>query len=642
MAKKKASPVRISKTAPPPADNTAWMLPAALLLGLVVRVAYLIFSHQSPFFEPLLLDPGYYHHWALRIAGGEISPPSVFYGLPLFPYVLALLYKLTGASLWATKIFQILLGLVTIFFVYRTGEKLGSRLAGGIAAMLTAVYGPLFFHEAVLIPENLAVPLYAASFYYACGFFEKPTAKKGAVLGVLFGLAALTKAGIMLFIPVFAVMLILRQKKAKAPLMPVWACLAVFVLTLAPVTAHNFFRGKDTVLLTSHAGFNFYVGNNPLSEGTFVSIPGTGSSVESQIAGSRAIAERELGRPLKPSEVSKYWSDKAMDFIRQNPGRFLELCVKKFILFFDSREISDVNDYSFEKEFNPMLRFPWPGFALLGPLFILGLMLPLRRSRLAGLVYAWIGAYLVGLITFFINARYRLPMLAIFLPLAGLAVVELIETVKAARWGRLGAALAILAAAAGFTQLHPVGADVSLRYVNAGDAYFEKHGYNEAIDYYKKALAEDPESAKANLAMGMVLAKLGKADEAKDYFLKSIVTNPSSQAYNNLGLWYYDHQDVDAAEKAFNKAMELDPSSSQPYNNLGMIYGNAGRLDDAIRMLRKSVEVNPSSTKAYVNLGLALYKEGQRQEGVECWRKVLEIEPGNADARKLLSMVGAD
>ena len=195
--------------------------------------------------------------------------------------------------------------------------------------------------------------------------------------------------------------------------------LAIFAV-LAPVTLHNRLIGGDWVFLTSHAGLNFYIGNNPDAEGVFRAPAGTGIALADQIADSRAIAETAAGRALRPSEVSAYWSEKARAFIREHPLRFATLSARKLLLAFDARELSDLQDYGTADRFNPLMRLPWPSFAILGPLAVAGILLaPPRRQR--WVVVLWILTYLSGLATFFVNARYRLPLLSVGFVLAALA-----------------------------------------------------------------------------------------------------------------------------------------------------------------------------------------------------------------------------
>ena len=629
------------KANPKKPPQTLVPLSGILVLGGLIRVLYLLFSRESPFYEPLLLDPAYYHQWANRILGGDFIGEPVFYGLPLYPFFLALGYKVFGGSVFAVKLIQACLGVVTLFLIYKIGEKIASRRVGLVAAGLAAFYGPLFFHEQIFIPEALSLPLYAASFYGACVFTDEPTAKKGVFIGILFGLATLTKAGILLFVPVFTAVLLFREmRSSRRRFLPIFLSLLFFLAVLAPVSAHNIVYGKDKVLLTSHAGFNFYIGNNPDAEGVFVAPEGTGGNVESQTQDSKMIAEKALGKPLKPSEVSRYWSDKAWDFIRQNPAQFLKLCGRKVLLFFSADEISDVDDYVFSKNFSPVLKFPWLDFAVLGPLVILGLFLSARSIRYRFWVYAWVVCYLLGLVTFFVNARYRMPILSVFFPVAAVAVVAIYDQIKKRNWRALSICFLVLALGIGVSQLHLVGTNWARDYVNAGDAYQEKKEFTRAVELYKRALEIDPGSDKANLAMGIVSTKLGRDEEAKDFYLKSLSINSSnSQAYNNLGMWYDRQGDLETAKAHFLKAIELKPSSPQAHNNLGMIYGKMGEDEKALSEFEASLKINPRSARAYTNLGLIYYRMKDRRKAEECWRKALEIEPDFEEAKRALSFL---
>ncbi len=588
-----------------------------------------------------MLDPAYYHQWALKIVNGDFIGDPVFYGLPLYPFFVALCYRLFNSSVFAVKLIQVFLGVVTLFLIYKIGESLSSKKVGLLAMILAAFYGPLFFHEQIFIPEALSLPLYAGSFYACCLFMDQPSIKKGLILGGLFGLAALTKAGILLFIPVFFIAVVIKEiRSTHRRFLPLGVCLISFLLILAPVSAHNMIYGKDRVWLTSHSGFNFYIGNNPKSEGVFVAPEGSGSNVEAQIEDSKAIAQKALGKSLKASEISRYWSERAWEFIRQNPVKFAELCVRKALLFFSADEISDVDDYLFGKNFNPVLKFPWLGFSILGPFVILGLVVSIKTIRHRFLTVAWIVSYLLGLAAFFINARYRLPLLSIFFVIAAMAAIDLFNRIKNRAWPQASFYCLILALGVWLTQLPLVGTDWVRDYVNAGDVYQQKKDFEQAIELYQKALAIDPNSYKANLAMGIVQTKLGNDDKAKDFYFRSLAANPNNaQAYNNLGFWYNQQGDLEQAKDYFLKAIELKPNSSQAHNNLGMIYGKMGDDQKAFEEFEISLNLNPRSARAYTNLGLIYYRLKELGKAEDCWRKALEIDPNFPEAKRAVSLL---
>ncbi len=636
------SRARPAKPAPTPrisgTRDARRLLPLVLAAGLAVRIAYLLLDRGDPFFEPVLLDARYYHQWAQRILAGDLVGSGVFYGLPLYPYFLALCLGLLGGSVVAVKVVQILLGLVTILFTYRIGERLADATTGLLAAALAALYGPLFFHEAMLVPEAIGVPLYAAGFYCCCLFLDAPSVRRGALAGVVLGLACLTKAGVMPFVLLFVAALAVRPALAAARPSPgaLAAMILSFAAVLAPVTLHNRVAGGDWVLLTSHAGLNFYIGNNPQAEGVFRAPEGTGIALEAQIADSRAIAEAAAGRPLKPSEVSAYWSGKARDFIRDHPVRFLALSARKLLLALDARELSDLQDYGSAGRFNPLMRFPWPSFAVLGPLVVAGLLLgPVPRHRWC--VVLWIATYLAGLATFFVNARYRLPMLGVWFVLAALGLRALALDVRARAWRSLAIWGLVVVATSWVTRLALVPIDPARDYVNAGNLRLEARDYPRARSLYQQALSLDAESAQANLGMGIVLDQLGRGDEAGPFYVRSVASSPDPVAYNNLGSWYQQRGDLERAEQSYLRAVELKPRFAQAHDNLGIVYARRGDTAKAIESFRTALRLQPKSCQAATNLGVALEQSGQREDARRQWTQALELDPACESARRALA-----
>src|ERR1700678_389545 len=64
------------------------------LLAFAVRLFVLVRLSAMPFFVPTGGDMKFYSDWALRIAHGVFTDHQAFYGLPGYPYLLALLFKI--------------------------------------------------------------------------------------------------------------------------------------------------------------------------------------------------------------------------------------------------------------------------------------------------------------------------------------------------------------------------------------------------------------------------------------------------------------------------------------------------------------------------------------------------------------------
>jgi tetratricopeptide (TPR) repeat protein len=70
------------------------------------------------------------------------------------------------------------------------------------------------------------------------------------------------------------------------------------------------------------------------------------------------------------------------------------------------------------------------------------------------------------------------------------------------------------------------------------------------------------------------------------------------------------------SEKAFRKAVEIDPRYAEARNNLAYLYEARGRLSEAIEELQKALEVNPEFSQARFSLGRLLVRQENFEEGI--------------------------
>ncbi|WP_158508730.1 tetratricopeptide repeat protein [Thermosulfidibacter takaii] len=125
----------------------------------------------------------------------------------------------------------------------------------------------------------------------------------------------------------------------------------------------------------------------------------------------------------------------------------------------------------------------------------------------------------------------------------------------------------------------------------------------------------------------MARAYLEGADykKAKMEILKAIELRKTPEAYNILGLAYYGLGEYKEAEKAFKKAVELDPDYSTAWNNLSACYIAQKKYKKAIEAAKKALSnhfyLYPE--KAYVNIAEAYFGMGDPQKALEYLDKAL-------------------
>jgi tetratricopeptide (TPR) repeat protein len=96
---------------------------------------------------------------------------------------------------------------------------------------------------------------------------------------------------------------------------------------------------------------------------------------------------------------------------------------------------------------------------------------------------------------------------------------------------------------------------------------------------------------------------------------------------------------LEPAEKAYKRALELSPNSWHAHNGLGVIKKRRGRHEEALTLYERALQINPSSTSIQTNLG-ALYRAmGNNTKAEVKFRAVLQSEPESEGANNNLGNI---
>ena len=158
--------------------------------------------------------------------------------------------------------------------------------------------------------------------------------------------------------------------------------------------------------------------------------------------------------------------------------------------------------------------------------------------------------------------------------------------------------------------------------------------WNEALGYFRTALALRPDSSAAYNGLGEVLRSMGRVDEAIEPLEHALRLDPRNMlAHYNLGLAFHSTGRPDEAIDHYKRALSIDPEAGALHNNIGMALKARGRLDEAIQHLRESVRINPNSTYGQVNLGHALHEKGREDEALSHVQESVHLDPKNRPAQ---------
>ena len=141
--------------------------------------------------------------------------------------------------------------------------------------------------------------------------------------------------------------------------------------------------------------------------------------------------------------------------------------------------------------------------------------------------------------------------------------------------------------------------------------YYQVSGlYNEALTEYKAVVRIDPVYVLSYAGINWIyLVKLGQADSALIWSKKMISDNPmNAWGYFYLGSSYIWLDSIPEAERAFQRARELNPYFMENMYRLALTYHMQGKYKEAIRILERMIEIRQFDNWTYYYLGINYLK----------------------------------
>lgn len=119
---------------------------------------------------------------------------------------------------------------------------------------------------------------------------------------------------------------------------------------------------------------------------------------------------------------------------------------------------------------------------------------------------------------------------------------------------------------------------------------------------------------------------------------KRTKANLNARYWFNLAL-EFEKTSSEEAQRAYVRALELDPTMSDAHLNLGKLYHDAGMLKKCEPHYRAAVKHAPNDAAPYFNLGVLLEDLKQPREAARCYEEALNRDPSFADAHYNLGLL---
>jgi 4-amino-4-deoxy-L-arabinose transferase-like glycosyltransferase len=243
-------------------------------LGLVIRLVYTYVHGDN--LAALGIDAGYYHNAANLLADGKwfVSPVGLFnfYGVgqaathpPAYQVLLGIVSALGMRSVLFHQLWSCVIGGAAVALVGFTGLEVAGRRVGLLAAAIAAIVPTFWVNDALLMSESLVLAVVALVLLLAYRFCRRPTLVSAAALGVATGITVLTRAELVLLVPLLLVPLVVlaaRPAWRQGVRLLVAAGLAALIV-VTPWVVYNLTRFDEPVAISTGLGQTVLAANCP-------------------------------------------------------------------------------------------------------------------------------------------------------------------------------------------------------------------------------------------------------------------------------------------------------------------------------------------------------------------------------------------
>ena len=176
-----------------------------------------------------------------------------------------------------------------------------------------------------------------------------------------------------------------------------------------------------------------------------------------------------------------------------------------------------------------------------------------------------------------------------------------------------------------------------------GMAYHGKGMKDKAIEEFKQAISIKNDYSEAHNYLGTLYSDMGLWDQAIEEFDRALVNviydTPAMPLYN-AGWAYYSKKDYKTALIKYQEALQKEPTTNlrpQIEKNIGLIYFDQNNIQEAIDHFKKAVALNSALYDAQFLLGESYLKIKDNVNAKKAFQAVLKLAPESSVGQKAKS-----
>ncbi|NEZ46179.1 hypothetical protein FDF74_03005 [Clostridium niameyense] len=301
-------------------------------LGVLVRIFFILKVPCYP-----ISDFQKYQQIATNIFMGEghyyLGKPIAFQPMG-YPFVLGYFYKFIGSNeIVLGKVLNVLFSTITLIIILKILFKIYNNLIIIYITYVVITFLPNYIvYNNVLGSEVLTTLLLASIIYLQlCNFNNKC---RYVIIGILIGLATLTKPFFILYPVIISIVEWLKNKDIKQQLKLFFISTTVMCMVIAPWTYRNYKKFNLLIPISYNGGYVLFINNNNNNNnGAWMPISNIDISdkLKKQFKiynfNYRTIVENEVDQVMLKPELNNLFKEEAKKWIINNPIKFIKIGV---------------------------------------------------------------------------------------------------------------------------------------------------------------------------------------------------------------------------------------------------------------------------------------------------------------------------
>lgn len=162
-------------------------------------------------------------------------------------------------------------------------------------------------------------------------------------------------------------------------------------------------------------------------------------------------------------------------------------------------------------------------------------------------------------------------------------------------------------------------------HVEAADLYSRIGRFEGALRQLMRARDLDPELPGLDYQTAVVLANLGRGEQALALLRNSDASASDSRSLNLLGLLAEEQDDLELAIQSLRKAISLEPRNEDHYLDLSLLCVKRGNFELGEEILKIGLSELPESYRLHIQLGAVLERAAKREEAESVFRNAIAI-----------------